>query len=94
LVQQRHSLSIAPELGLVLLGWTRSALENIASLITEEGSVMEMRAFNVTQEKAVEQVALQVGRWDLLVLGVCDVSVPSLTASAVLSDWWQSFEIR
>ncbi|KAI1395673.1 putative NADP(+)-dependent dehydrogenase [Hypoxylon fuscum] len=76
---------------LVLLGRTKTTLEETASLLPGHAS-KEAFPVDVTQEDALRRVAKAIGTWDVLILAAGYVSEPSPMASASTDAWWQSFE--
>ncbi|KAI0838422.1 putative NADP(+)-dependent dehydrogenase [Hypoxylon sp. FL0890] len=76
---------------IALLGRTAASLQETASLIPGNTSTL-VHAVDITQEKAMQDVAKAVGNWDVLVLAAGYISKPAPMAEADTDEWWQGFE--
>ncbi|KAI0101451.1 putative NADP(+)-dependent dehydrogenase [Hypoxylon sp. NC0597] len=76
---------------IALLGRTAASLQETALLIPKETQT-SIHAVDIAQEKAIQDVAKSVGKWDILVLAAGYMSKPSPITTADTDEWWQGFE--
>jgi NADP-dependent 3-hydroxy acid dehydrogenase YdfG len=77
---------------LVLVGRTESDLLETEKLVPTSTQVMTF-ACSVSDEKGMNEVAHQVGTWDILIMGAAHEPTPGPTIEQDLSDWWQAYEV-
>jgi NADP-dependent 3-hydroxy acid dehydrogenase YdfG len=49
---------------------------------------------DITDDKAMHQIAAEVGSWDVFILNAAHLPNPASIASADLSDYWKAYEVR
>jgi NAD(P)-dependent dehydrogenase (short-subunit alcohol dehydrogenase family) len=88
------SFAVAGASTLVLIGRTESTLEDTKMLIAEEYPKCTASVFpvSVTDEAGMHDIAKQVGKWDVLVLGAAHISSPAAIVKTSLQDWWTAYE--
>ena len=80
---------------LVLIGRTASTLAQTKDLVQENGSDTVCLSFpaDITDDKAMHQIAADVGIWDIFILNAGHIPNPSSIASANLPDYWGAYEV-
>ncbi|KAL4888403.1 hypothetical protein BDV59DRAFT_196457 [Aspergillus ambiguus] len=74
---------------IALIGRTETKLLETQKLLTCDSSV---HAASVTNEANIEDIAAQVGTWDVLILNAAYLAAPETIVDSSVDDWWQSFE--
>lgn len=75
---------------LVLIG------RNEAPLVETQKSVecsSSVHAADVTDEKAMAEIAASTGKWDVMILAAGYVGRPASIRESSVDDWWKSFEV-
>ncbi|KAJ4350323.1 uncharacterized protein N0V89_008944 [Didymosphaeria variabile] len=78
----------------VLVGRTSATLEETAAAIGESSEKTKTSIFaaSVADESAVQNIAREVGAWDVLILNAAHLSPPNTVLNIPLSDFWTSYE--
>ncbi|KAI4641727.1 hypothetical protein J4E93_007825 [Alternaria ventricosa] len=76
----------------ILTGRTESTLQETAKLLADSKSDCMVFPVSATDETAMQNVAEQVGAWDVLVLAAAHISSPSSIVQSSLQDWWADYE--
>ncbi|KAI4271815.1 MAG: hypothetical protein LQ337_005736 [Flavoplaca oasis] len=77
---------------LALLGRNEADLEQTKSLIASSTKTCSTHPASILDEKALSDVAVAVGSWDILILNAGFVSSPASIAETPVDEWWQNFE--
>jgi len=77
---------------LILIGRTESNLRETEKLLADSKSDCMVFPVSATDETAMQNVAKQVGAWDVLVLAAAHISSPSSIVQSSLQDWWADYE--
>lgn len=80
---------------IVLLGRREENLTETASLVASSSSPVEalIRSSDTTDLKALNDIAAEVGKWDVLVIASVHASAVAPLASTDIDEWWQGFEV-
>lgn len=80
---------------IVALGRREEILKETASLVASSSSQVEtlVRSADTTDLKALEKIAAEVGKWDVLVIASVHASAVATLASSDIDEWWQGFEV-
>ncbi|KAL1592028.1 hypothetical protein SLS60_011620 [Paraconiothyrium brasiliense] len=78
----------------VLVGRTSATLEETAAAIRDISDKITISIFaaSVADEQAVQNIAREVGAWDVLILNAAHLSPPNTVLNIPLSDFWTSYE--
>lgn len=81
---------------IVLLGRTQTTLSQTAEKIQKEFASVSVSTHtaDVADENAIEKVADEVGRWDVLILNAGLLADPQPIEKADPTGWWRAFEVR
>lgn len=75
---------------IVLIGRDASKLDETKKSLSCETSI---HALDVTDEQALNKLATEIGRWDVLVLAAGYLEDQKSVQESSVDDWWQSFEV-
>ncbi|KAL8900592.1 MAG: hypothetical protein Q9192_000979 [Flavoplaca navasiana] len=80
---------------LILIGRTESTLSQTRASVQNHSSTITCLVFeaDVTNERAMGKIAVEVGTWDILILNAGHLANPTPVASATLADYWASYEV-
>ncbi|KAI4695793.1 hypothetical protein J4E81_006122 [Alternaria sp. BMP 2799] len=76
----------------ILSGRTESTLQETEKLRGDSKSDCMIFPVSATDETAMQNVAEQVGAWDVLVLAAAHVSSPISIVQSSPQDWWARYE--
>ena len=80
---------------LVLIGRTAFTLARTKDLVQENssGTVCLIFPIDITNDKAMHQIAADIGVWDIFILNASHIPNPTSVASANLPDYWSAYEV-
>ncbi|KAF2438296.1 NAD(P)-binding protein [Karstenula rhodostoma CBS 690.94] len=78
----------------ILVGRTEATLKETSEVIKNVASNTEISIFavSVANESAVQNMAKEVGAWDVLILNAAHLSPPDTILKIPLKDFWTSYE--
>lgn len=75
---------------IVLIGRNEAPLIETSKTLQCNSSI---HAADVTDEKAITDIAAATGTWDVLILAAGYVAGPASIRESSVDDWWKSFEV-
>lgn len=81
---------------LILIGRTDATLRQTEEAVESISNATTCLTFNadVTDDKAMYQIAREVGTWDVFILNAGHLPKPSPIASADISEYWAAYEVH
>lgn len=81
---------------LVLIGRTDSTLAQAKDSLQASSKSTTCLTFrtDITDDKAMHQIAAEVGTWDIFILNAGHLPNPASIVSANLSDYWTTYEVQ
>ena len=79
-----------------MIGRTESTLAQSKEAVQAISASTTCLVFNadVADDKAMCQIAAQVGSWDVFILNAGHLPKPGPVASADISDYWEAYEVH
>lgn len=79
---------------IVLIGRNEATLRETQQLLGPHSSTSSsIHAADVTDEKALIEVATDTGTWDVLIMVAGYLAGPASIRESSVDDWWKSFEV-
>jgi NADP-dependent 3-hydroxy acid dehydrogenase YdfG len=75
-----------------LIGRTKSDLEDTKRLIPSP-TTSSVFPCSVSDEQGINDVAKEMGSWDVLIMGAAHEPTPGPLMKQELSDWWRAYEV-
>jgi NADP-dependent 3-hydroxy acid dehydrogenase YdfG len=90
-----HAFAEASAGSIHIIGRTERSLEETRALVQQKhpNAKVIVHVADILDEVVIEEVARQVGYWDVLVANAGYIPKPELIESSDPDDWWKTFEV-